>query len=408
LRALSALSLALLALGGCPLPPPAACGDGALNAGESCDDGNLSDADGCEADCSLPSCGNGIVDPGEVCLVGPVDVATGAGPSSVVVADFDADGALDLATADTGAESLGLLLGDGAGGFSPAPSVPLLGGPFPLAAGDFDADGSLDLAAGLLSGPDEIPVVRGNGLGAFSPLVALSASPGVGSLVAGDFDNDGSLDLAAGDFAGGGVSLYLNSGEGGFIAPRSFAPGLDVSSLAAGDFDNDGALDLAVAASAGDGVVLLGDGSGGFSSLPLQAEGAFSLVVGDFDDDGSLDLVAGVSSLLLLLGDGAGGFSAGSAVEVGAPLALAVDDFNGDELPDIAAGLPFDPIDPVDAHLAILLGDGDGGFSVLPLLPLGISSPLALAVADFNGDGLPDVALADQGNTRVQIFFSAP
>jgi cysteine-rich repeat protein len=408
LRTLSALSLALLALG-CPVPPPAACGDGVLNAGESCDDGNNLDADGCEADCSLPACQNGISDPGEVCLVGPVDVATGAGPSSVVVGDFDADGALDIATADTGSESLGLLLGDGLGAFSPAPSVSLLGGPFPLTAGDFDADGALDLAAGLLSGPDEIPVVRGDGVGGFSPLVALSASPGVGSLVAGDFDNDGALDLVSGSFAGGGVSLYLNSGRGGFIAPRSFAPGLDFSSLVAGDFDNDGALDLAVAASAGDGVVLLGDGDGGFSSLPLQAEGAFSLVAGDFDDDGSLDLVAGVSSVfrvLRLFGDGLGGFRSEPFVSVRAPLSLAVGDLNGDGVLDVAAGSGLD--DSNVAHLAVLLGDGAGGFSALPLLPLGFTDPSGLQLGDFNGDGSLDVVVSDTGASRVQIFFSAP
>jgi cysteine-rich repeat protein len=407
------LFLALLVVG-CPLPPPAACGDGALNAGEACDDGNNLDADGCEADCSLPACQNGIIDPGEVCLFGPVDVAAGLGSAGLVAADFDADGALDLATAAAADESLSLLLGDGAGSFSRGADVPLLGSPSPLVSGDFDGDGALDLATSLITGPPSSPVVRGDGNGVFSPLVALTLPSPAASLIAGDFDGDGALDLVTGDSGGDGVALFLNSGRAGFLVPGFFAPGVRVSSLVAGDFDGDGALDLAVAQALDAGLlVLLGDGAGSFTEQPSQAFGVSSLAAADFDGDGALDLVSSSSlerSVSVLLNNGVGLFAAVQSFPFLAVASFAVVDLDGDGALDfVASGAP-DVNDRLPAVVPFL-GDGAGGFSPLPRLLLGglaESTPDGLVAADFNGDDLLDLASTDQTGERVQVFFSAP
>jgi cysteine-rich repeat protein len=86
--------------------PGGLCGDNSLDTGEACDDGNTVNADGCEANCSLPACQNGIVDPGEVCFFEPSLFDTDEAPLAIVTADFDGDNHQDLVTAG---QDLGLI-----------------------------------------------------------------------------------------------------------------------------------------------------------------------------------------------------------------------------------------------------------------------------------------------------------
>lgn len=331
----------------------------------------------------------------------------GTDPNSVAVGDFNGDGIPDLAVANYGANSAGpggsvtVLLGDGAGNFTQASNSPIPvptsqgGNPYSIASGDFNADGHQDIAVASVY-TDDVTVLLGNGDGTFAQA---SGSPfSVGShpqqpffITVGDFNNDGIQDLVTANAAGNSVTVLLGNGSGGFTS-ASFAVGHTPESIAVGDFNNDGAEDLAVSnVNSNNVTVLLGNGSGGFSPAsgsPLAVgTNPFSIVTADFNGDGKLDLATaneGSSNVTVLLGNGSGGFSSGTSYSVGATFFLTAADLNGDGAPDL-----------ILSNGVVLLGDGAGAFTQAANSYFA-GSPLA--VADFNQDGLEDVAGVNNGS----------
>src|SRR5262249_42454842 len=156
----------------------------------------------------------------------------GKSPASMAVGDFDGDGHLDLAVANSGEDSVSVLLGNGDGTFQPQLAYALPMSPQWVAAGDFNGDGLLDLA---ISG-NRVSVLLGEGDGTFQPPVTMAAGLLSSSLVAGDFNGDGRLDLAAAwdDGTGqgnDGVAVLPGNGNGTFGAPVISTPGLALWSL---------------------------------------------------------------------------------------------------------------------------------------------------------------------------------
>jgi hypothetical protein len=228
--------------------------------------------------------------------------AVGAEPFSLTAGDFDDDGHLDLATAHLGGAVV-VLLGDGAGGFAPASGSPLTVSlnPFAIVAADVNADGDLDLVTGSIFKTSDVTVLLGDGAGGFAPAPGSPFVAGVApaSLTVADFNADGHADLATGDLAAAAVNLFLGDSTGAFGPAGTFAVGADPRALAVADFNGDGHLDLAAANSgeftpgAGDDVsLLLGAGAGGFDPALYFAVGdqPVALVADDFNEDGSPDL----------------------------------------------------------------------------------------------------------------------
>jgi hypothetical protein len=329
------------------------------------------------------------------------------------VGDFNGDAVPDVAVANALSNGVSVLLGNGDGTFQGPRNFESGASPFVVAVGDFNGDGRQDLVVsnGTFA-PDRlngfVSVLLGNGDGTFQ--AALTIPPGVspGDLVVSDFNGDGMQDLAVSN--GVDLSVLMGNGDGTFRLPRNFAGA--GSSVAVGDFDGDGRQDLALATSfqrSGSVSLLLGDGDGGFRDPRSYWTGTMPLcvAVGDFNGDGVEDLVVadrgsieGIGSgLSVLLGIGDGTFQAEHRMGAGSfPLSVAVGDFDGDGRLDAAVANGLIP-----GTVSLLLGNGDGTFRGIPRAFEVCDFPNSVAVGDFNGDGLLDVAVACQGRIRPPV-----
>jgi len=346
---------------------------------------------------------------------------TGNNPEFVVVGDFNGDGKPDLAVVNTFAlgnytHSVTILLNNGDGTFTQASGSPVMVGNVPTSAvvGDFNGDGKLDLAV-LNSADNTVTVLMGNGDGTFtvantSPIAVYNPQ----YLVVSDFNGDGKLDLAVTNGTDGTLTILLGNGDGTFAeangSPVSVGGYGYPTFLATGDFNGDGKPDLALIGSSNTVTILLGNGDGTFavaSGSPIAlANDIQSIMVGDFNGDGKLDLAAfEYNSVTILLGNGDGTFIAAPN-----PTAASswggqgvVGDFNGDGKLDLA----FKSGDScyTNCFVTVLLGNGDGTFN--PLLDIGntpASDFLYMAGGDFNGDGIPDLAISDGDSNTVTIL----
>ena len=359
----------------------------------------------------------------------------GSYPASEVTADFNGDGIPDLAlmwgSSPSGPFSVTILFGKGDGTFTTGPTVQPAGVlSYPtMIGGDFNGDGKADLAILSYNAPitSYITVLLGKGDGRFAtPLTGQVYNQGsvggdviLGTLVAADFNGDGKLDLAVvGDYvSSGGVTILLGNGEGTFTAE---GPNLDLSAdfglIATGDFNGDGIPDLVVTNYFEDGTpptIFLGKGDGTFSA-PKPASFTLdyfptSIVVGDFNGDGILDLAfSDLNGVEIALGNGDGTFNETPASPIQVPFelhSLQAGDFNHNGKLDLVG------VDNDDDLIALLEGAGDGTFAVTATTPVGSTSFLGgfqIVAADFNGDGIPDLAMLTNGVNTASILLTEP
>jgi hypothetical protein len=341
-------------------------------------------------------------------------VMAGSEPGSVAAADFNGDGKADLVTANYGSSNVSVLLSNGNGTFQSALNSATGTGPNWVAVGDFNGDGKPDLATGNYKG-SSVSVLLGNGNGTFQVAVNYSVDGHAESVTVADVNGDGQADLLTANFATSTASVLLGNGNGTFKAAVNYTVGTNPTQVVAADFNGDSKQDLAVVSQKNNNVsLLLGNGNGTFgaaTNVAIAGTTPFALVEGDFNGDGKPDLAvaakgnsnnfsgAGVS---IVLGNGNGTFQPAVLYAAGdGPTALAIGDFNGDGKPDLAAG------NGQGADVSILLGNGDGTFQA-PTDYVAGAFPLSLTVADFNGDNAPDLAAANDFNGGVSLLINQP
>ena len=179
----------------------------------------------------------------------PAYFGAGALPQSVAVGDFNGDGKQDLALANSGSGDVSILLGDGAASFSPATNFPVgtssYPAPYSVAVGDFNRDGKQDLVVAN-SNSDNVSILLGDGAGNFSPATNFPVGPAPYSVAVSDFNGDGNQDLVVAVSILNSVAILLGDGSGSFSAPIYFGASSGPRSVAVGDFNGDGQQDLAI------------------------------------------------------------------------------------------------------------------------------------------------------------------
>jgi hypothetical protein len=325
----------------------------------------------------------------------------GASPREIVTADFNNDGQLDVAVANSLSNNVSVLLSNGNGTFQQAQTFALGANPVSLSVGDFNGDGKMDLVAAQ-RGTSGGSIALGNGDGTFrAPSgigIAWEIDSEVESVAVGDFNEDGKLDLVAmlNEYVIDPVYWYqahrhvlLGIGDGSFSTQGRWFLGGRAGSVVVGDFNGDGNQDFATDFSDAEIVVELGDGRVNFPQGSLAIMGGLDKAAGDLNGDGTDDLVtASGHDVQVLLGplvpqnDVRYPEHYAAATE---PSSVTLGDFDRDGLLDIAAASPG------SNEVSVLRGRGDGTFSPAENFAVG-SGASVTTNNDYNRDGTVDAA----------------
>lgn len=333
--------------------------------------------------------------------------STGDGPVGVGAGDFNNDGHPDVAVTNSSDDTVSIFLGDGTGFFAAPTTVAVGDNPFHVIGADLNDDGHWDLVVSNFGRTGEVmgdvAILLGNGDGTFTAAPTLVAQNQPIAAAVADFDGDGRHDIAVANYESTSVSVFPGLGDGTFAAASQLTVGARPHDVLAEDLNGDGQVDLVVAneglgMGGGDVCTLLGDGAGAFAAPAFFATGRNprNAEVIDVNGDGILDVLTGNFtdgniSVLLGLGDGSLGlhreFETG-----GVPLSIVAADLNGDGRPDIAAACAG--LDQV----VVLSGFGDGSFSSPSGFAVG-DLAIYLDKADFNSDGKADLAAVGFGSS---------
>jgi hypothetical protein len=282
---------------------------------------------------------------------------------------------------------------------------------------DFNGDGKQDIAVADNAG---VEILMGNGDGTFQAVQTFAVGTGgVLTLAVGDFNGFGDPDLVVSSLTSGNV-LMLDNGTQMFpgIVSSLDAPG--ASWLAVGDFNGDGITDIALTPTKGNGVfVLLGSGNlvfpqNSMSGYPTPGSSSSAVAIGDFNGDGIPDLAVanpsnnfGSPKVSVLLGNGDGTFQPAVNYAAGNnPYSIVFGDFDGDGYADLAVTSDTDLANPPGQNsLNVLLGNGDGTFRPPVSYPVTTGAQTSVAMGNFYGDGRVDLAIANVDGNTVSIYL---
>jgi len=341
-------------------------------------------------------------------------IPVGHRPGSIAIADVNRDGKPDIIVANTEDKTVTVLLGDGAGHFAPAPGSPFPCGPGPndIAIADMNGDENPDLVIAN-TGTPYITILLGDGKGGFAPAphspFATESYPHVHGVAAADFMGNGKPGVVTDSWGHNEILFLPGDGQGNLITPgRRFHTGKrPYQRLRSADLNGDGKPDVVTTDQDQNAVtILLGDGTGGFREAPGSpfAAGAspWSVAIGDVNGDGKLDLavipydrdVADPRDLgvTVLLGDGSGRFTKmhGSPFSLAGcqgPDRVAIGDVNGDGVADLVVTCAQ------NGRMMVYEGSHDGTFRVATVeVKTGWSG---IAVGDLKGSGKQQIVVSN-------------
>lgn len=362
----------------------------------------------------------------------PYIYRTGMGAYNMAVGDLNRDGHLDMVVVNTEENFVSMLMGDGKGNLGPPIQIVTDAGTHGVAIADLNHDGWPDIVvANLKGGTISIILNKTAALGGtfqYAPPVNLLVGNHPSYIAIADFNGDSKLDLAVSDDVDisdhidandsasgmslnpGAVNILPGNGDGTFGSPHRYPThGLGTHTIVAGDLNQDGMIDLVASDRYSEDIsIFIGDGQGNFSLAPAITfpRWVHSVVLGDLDQDGRLDIVAENREYVsVLLNQTPRGsitvqfapmmhYQAGSG-----PAYSSIGDLNGDGFPDVAVA------NNGSGSVAIFLGDGTGFLSKPTFFYSGPGMHAAI-LGDFNEDGRLDVASGNQATDLASILIN--
>lgn len=356
------------------------------------------------------------------------DYVAGNGPLAAVAGRFYGGAQNDLAVVNYGDGTVSLAAGLGNGAFRAARSYAADLQRKSIAAGDLNGDGISDLVVTNYCGSDascagngSASVFLGNPNGTYRQATTLPLGSGPVAASLADVNGDGKLDLLVLNRTDKTLTTMLGTGNGSFGSSQTLALSGSPTALYVGDLNGDGKADVAIASDCGQKSctqpgaldVWLGKGDGtytkaasypytvGFSPVSiaggvLSAGGHVDLVVANACGQDSTCNSAGTATILA--GDGTGKFSVAGEIALGkAPSSIALAKVGAGSLSLVVA-------ESGSNDVLVLPGDGNGGFGAATRYAVG-TGPSSLTVADLNGDGIKDVAVANFQSSTVSVLY---
>jgi hypothetical protein len=357
----------------------------------------------------LSGCGSNVVEIGgveftEQCL----EVASGE--VALALVDVDSDGLRDLLVASQSASEVIVFPGNGRGSFENPSAFDAGSNPTDFTAADLNGDALIDLAVANHE-TSYVTLLIGDGRGGFrqadnSPF-AVNVRPHPHAVDLQDLDRDGRIDLVVDDRTGEGLLVFRGTGGGDFESEGIVVPvgGDPYRGFAIADLNADGGLDIVTPNPQSVGISLADETKDiAFRQLPaLAASSPFAVVVADLNQDGHPDIVAasesGSTNVDVFFGDGTGAFqkSAASSFQMSSGAKdIAAGDINGDGFEDVL-------VTSWSSDVLVLLGGDD---KVTATRVSGVTNPWGVAIADVNGDGKADFAIADGEAATVHLYTS--
>lgn len=345
------------------------------------------------------------------------DYVVDAGPFFITSGDFNLDGAPDLVVTSTGVRSVSVMLNkdDLSGAFNTHANYSVGSGPRSVTTADFNRDGAHDLAvANFFDDTFSVFLNKNDQTGAFIADHVYPTPSGPSSIISADFNSDGAADIAVANRDSNNVSVLLNmnNGDGVFAFKSDYRVGLMPLQVASGDFNGDGAPDIAVVSSNSDFVSVLinkNNLTGLFNARTDYPAGntPVSVASNDFDGDGAPDLAVGNNesntvSVFLNKNDLSGTFNAAVDYIVGGnPFSIVTEDFNGDGAYDLAI------VSTRKNLLSVLLNKNDMSGAFAARTDFDISgTPISITSGDYNGDGDVDLAISNLNSSNVTVLLN--
>lgn len=362
-----------------------------------------------------------------------VNYPVGNSPSFIATASLRNNGVSDLIVANSADNTVSVLLGNGDGTFATQVTYPTGTDPVSIATGQFNngatavnGNSFLDLAVANKAA-NTVSILLGNGDGTFGAKTDIATGSAPVSVISANFHDltgvSGAVDLAVANQGDNTISIFQGNGDGTFKTPTlvTLPAGFEPTCLAAADLNDDGHIDLVVADQGNNTFsVLLGNGDGTFQTRTDYPTGNNPVYVafGDFTGNGALDIAVANNGAPTSSNTGNtvsiyynqinnqnlpnGTFVAGTTRDFAAgngPTSIAVADYNLDGLADLAVS------DETDNAVSLILNLGGEEFAPNIELPVD-TAPVSLTTADFNADGRPDVATANNGAANATVILN--
>ena len=349
------------------------------------------------------------------------DLTTASNPQSVFIGDLDGDGKIELVVTNFMSNSVSVFKNTGTNGtvsFSARQDFTTGTNPIGISIGDLDGDGKQDLAV-TNTGSNTVSVFRNTGTSgtiSFAAKQDYTTGTTPQSVSIGDLDGDGKPELAVTNFYSNTVSVFRNTSTSGtvsFILKQDFTTGNYPFNLSIGDVDGDGKPDLAVANYNSTSVsVLRNTGTSGTVSFAAKQDfttgsSPYSVSIGDLDGDGKPELAVanyGSNTVSVLRNTGTSGtvsFASKQDFTTGSnPYSVSIGDVDGDGKPDLAVA------NSNSNSVSVFRNTGTSGtvsFAAKQDFTTG-SGPRSVSIGDLDGDGKPDLAVANSNSNSVSVL----